>query len=587
VTDIRPPGIYSEPPERTRAPITLGRSGVPGFVGLAERGPTDSPVRITSVPRFREVFGELPEGFLAPAVEAFFRNGGRECRVVRVAHRVGRSSGEPAARATTRLADRGGAPALEVTAASPGRWGNAVSVTARMQPPRAQTFLTLDAAGGATEATIRSTHGFRPGVLVRLYNDEGEAWRTVRAVEGKSLRWEADAPLPAAMAASAPTYVETVEFELLLAAPFRKERFADLSLDPGSPEFVERVVSSRSVLAEVRVLRSATPVPRNVPADAVDVALAGGRDGLENVTPDDFMGLSSGPGERSGLAVLEAVEDIDLLAIPDLMWLFLRHSGSEGLPFSTLKDVEVVQDAMLAQCERLQDRLALLDSPFPANADRTREYRLMFDSAYGALYFPWIVVGRRGKRLAVPPCGHVAGVIARCDEMTGVHRPPANEILEDAEDLAVALRDEDVGSLNAEGINCVRTAGGRGIRVWGARTVSSDPALRYVNVRRVLNALNRAMDTHLQWVVFEPNVPSLWKTVSRNVTQFLMDLWRKGYFTGATPEEGFYVKCDDETNPPAERDAGRMTVEVGVAPVRPAEYVVLRVAQEMQESGAG
>jgi phage tail sheath protein FI len=257
------------------------------------------------------------------------------------------------------------------------------------------------------------------------------------------------------------------------------------------------------------------------------------------------------------------------------------------MPFSTLKDVEVVHDALITQCERLNDRFALLDSPFPSSTDRTREYRMSFDTRYAALYFPWIVTTRRGRRIEVPPSGHVAGIIARCDEAMGVHRAPANEVLEGAEDLALALRDEDVGYLNSEGINCLKAVSGRGLRVWGARAMSSDPEWRFLNVRRVINAINKAMLQNLQWVVFEPNLPSLWKSVTRNVTDFMMDLWRKGFFTGALPEHAFFVKCDDETNPPEERAAGRMIVEVGVAPVRPAEFITLRLAQEMQETTSG
>lgn len=585
-TDVRPPGIYREAAERRFSPIRIGRTGIVGFVGLAERGPTNTPVRITSVPHFHEVFGDLPEGgFLAPAVTAFFRNGGKECRVVRVAHHTGRSFGEYATRAGAKLADRAGEPTIQVEAASEGIWGNQVIVSARLQPPRASTFLTLDAAEGSTEVTIRSTHGFRPGTLVRLHDGASEEYRFLVDVEGKTLRFAGDAPLPRSLSASAPTYVETVEFELTVVSPFARERFSDLSMDPGSPSFVERVVGARSALVRVRVLKSPSPPPVNYPADVVDVRLAGGQDGLHNVTPDDFIGMSGGPAERTGLAVLELSEDVDLLAIPDLMWVFGRNANRDGMPFSTLSDVSVVQDAMIAQCERLRDRFAILDSPFPESVERTREYRLMFDTRFAALYFPWIATTHRGERLVVPPSGHVAGVFARCDEEMGVHRAPANEVVEGAEDLSLLLRDEDVGYLNSEGINCLKSLSTRGLRVWGARTMSSDPQFRFLNVRRVLNAIGRAMNTNLQWVVFEPNVPSLWKTVSRNVNQFLMDLWRRGWFRGDTPEEAFFVKCDEETNPPEERDAGRLIVEVGVAPVRPAEFLTLRVAQEMQESG--
>lgn len=594
---LRPPGVYHEDREQRFTPISLGRSGVVGFLGLAERGPTHVPVRITGMPRFHEVFGDLPQGgFLAPAVDAFFRNGGQECFVVRVVHRAGSGTGDFAWPASLRLSDRQGQPTLQIEAASEGLWGNSIRVSARVQVPRAQTILTLDARVGDCEATIRSTHGFRAGTLVRFYNEGSgaggrghpdEVFRFITGVAEKTLRWSPDEPLERGLAASAPTYVEPVEFEVRVNCPFANEVFRDLSMHPGSPAFVERVVADRSRLIRAKSLASPSPPPWNLPATVDGAALEGGRDGVEDLTPDDFIGMTGGPGERTGLQSLELVEEVDLLAIPDLMWLFQRNQGTPGRPFSTLKDVEVVHDAMIAQCERLNDRFALLDSPFPDLPGRTREYRLQFDTRFAALYFPWVVVERRGERLVIPPSGHVAGVIARCDADMGVHRPPANEVIHGAEDLAVILRDEDIGALNAEGINCLRSASVRGLRVWGARVICSDPQYRYVNVRRTMNAIVKAMNRHLQWVVFEPNVPSLWKTLTRNITDFLVDLWRKGYFTGRTPEEAFFVKCDDETNPPEERDAGRLLIEVGVAPVRPAEYMVLRVAQEMQGGTEG
>jgi phage tail sheath protein FI len=588
VTEIRPPGIYSESGERTHTPIALGRSGIVGFVGLAQRGPTNEPVRISEIPQFYEVFGDLPDGgFLAPAVNAFFKNGGRECFVVRIAHQIGRSFGQAAARASLRLVDGAGQPTLLVEASSEGLWGNQISVTIRRQAPRAQTFLTLDGQVGDTDVTIRSTHGFRPGILVRIFNDQAEEYRFLTAVEGKSLGWSPGEPLKREFAVSAPTYVETVEFEIVATSPFRRETFQDLSMHPGSPSFVDRVVASRSSLITARALGSRSAMPLDIPAHIHDVHLTGGQDGLHNITPDDFIGMGGGPGERKGFAALELVEEVDLLAAPDVMWLFERNAGKDGMPFSTLKDVEVVHDAMIAQCERLKDRFAILDSPFPESPQRTRDYRLNFDTRFGALYFPWILVTHRGQRLRIPPCGHVAGIIARCDEAQGVHRPPANEEVEFVDDLGVLLRDEDLGYLNAEGINCFKAFTARGIRIWGARTMSSDPQYRFMNVRRIMNAINKAISTNTQWVVFEPNVPSLWKTVSRNVSSFLVELWRRGFFQGEKPEDAFYVKCDDETNPPEVRDAGQLVVEIGVAPVRPAEFLVLRLAQEMQGASEG
>ncbi len=537
--DIRPPGIYTEPVPKRPVGIELARSGIPGFVGLAARGPVDSPIRIASIAQFLDTFGDL-ESFLQPAVEGFFRNGGRECHVVRIAHRRGRSPGEFASCADRVLLDGRGTPSLHVQASSEGAWGNAIALTVERQPPRTQTFLTLDARMGADSATVRSTHGLGPGTLVRLSNDAGETFRYVRGIDGKEVHWDLMQPLSEALAASAPTYVEPVEFRLHVATPFAQEVFSDLSLHPASASYVMRAVNERSrlirlALAEGAAATGAFPHADDLPTAIDATALTRGADGLDGVTPDDFIGISAGPDMRSGLMSLDAIEEIDLLAAPDLMWLWTKNAGNSGVPFSNRSDVEIVQDAMISQCERLADRFALLDAPYPDDAGRMREYRLNFDSRFAALYFPWLRVERHGSIRSVPPSGHIAGLFARCDAATGPHRPPANEPLEDAQDLTLLLRDDDVGLLNGEGINCLVSQGNRGLRAWGARTASSDPAWRYINVRRVLNAINKSMNTGLQWVVFEPNTPSLWKTVARNTTGCLMERWKRGWFQGDTP----------------------------------------------------
>jgi len=591
--DVRPPGIYSEPSERAPEGLALGRTGVLGILGLAQRGPTDRPVRISSPEEFREVFGELREGgFLQAAIEGFFKNGGQEAWVVRVAHRFGLAPGDPAAVAACTLTDGTQTSRLFLRALSEGSWGNDLRVSIDRPPPQAQTFLTLDAEPGDTSVTVRSTHNLRPGVLVRIQDGRNEAWRHLVSIEGKRLSFREDQPLETGFSASAPTEVETVDFRLRVQSPFRKEVFADLSLNPASPQFIERVVAERSRLIAATVIRrpgelDRPPTAEDLPAAVEDLPLAGGADGLWNVTPDDFVGMSGQLGGRTGLGALEQVPEVDLLAAPDVLWLFQRNAGVEGMPFSTRKDVEMVHEAMLAAAERLNDRFVLLDSPFPESLEATREYRLSFDSRQGALYFPWLVQQRDGRRHLQPPSGHIAGLIARCDRAIGVHRPPANDPLEDVEDLSFLVREEDMGLLNAEGINCLVSQGTRGIRPWGARTVSSDPSFRYINVRREINAIQKVLGEGLQWVVFEPNLPGLWKTVNRLVTDFLMKVWRQGWFRGETPEEAFFVQCDEENNPPEERDAGRLLVEVGVAPVRPTEFLVLRLAQEMQEKDEG
>jgi phage tail sheath protein FI len=318
------------------------------------------------------------------------------------------------------------------------------------------------------------------------------------------------------------------------------------------------------------------PSPRNYPVTMAERVLEGGADGLFTVTPEDFVGANIGPTERYGIAALEAVDGIDLLAVPDLMWTLKKSAG-----FRTERDVEYVQQALVSQCERMKTRFALLDFPDPEDHRRAQQWRLMFDSPFAAFYFPWLVVdGSEGRRL-VPPSGHVAGIVSRCDSADGVFRAPANEELHGVNDLARNLFDTDVGQLNANGINCMRAFGSRGIRVWGARTVSNDPQWRYVPVRRIVNAIIRSLEQGLQWAVFEVNTPSLWKRLEFQVAYFLQNLWSRGYLRGDTPEDAFFVRCNEETNPQSLRDAGVLVVECGVAPVRPAEFIVFSVQAEV------
>jgi phage tail sheath protein FI len=183
------------------------------------------------------------------------------------------------------------------------------------------------------------------------------------------------------------------------------------------------------------------------------------------------------------------------------------------------------------------------------------------------------------KVIPVPPCGHVAGVWARSDNTRGVHKAPANEVAQGAVGLTYQTTKGEQDTLNPNGINCIRSFPGRGIRIWGARTLSSNPSWRYINVRRLFNYVEKSIENGTQWVVFEPNDRLLWSRVRRDVGNFLRTVWADGALFGATPGEAFYVKCDDELNPPASRDMGRLIIEIGMAPVKPAEFVIFRISQ--------
>ncbi|MFJ7209247.1 phage tail sheath family protein [Streptomyces sp. NPDC098789] len=347
------------------------------------------------------------------------------------------------------------------------------------------------------------------------------------------------------------------------------ETFEGLTAGKG-PRAVAETVRRESRLIAVQQLEAAPPA-------AAASRLAGGVDTRAQparLNPQVFLGST---GDRSGIAGLEAIDDITMVAVPDLM-ACLRGGLLDR------DGVKAVQLAMIAHCELMGDRVAVLDAPPDLNAQQVREWRVDeagYDSKYGALYWPWLKVldPITGKPAPMPPSGHVAGVWARSDDTRGVHKAPANEVVRGALSLELALTRKEHDQLNPLGINCIRAFPGQGIRIWGARTLSSDPEWRYLNVRRLFNFVEKSILSGTSWVVFEPNDPKLWDSVKRTITMFLRGVWRDGALFGRTPEDAFYVKCDEENNPAEAREQGILTVEIGVSVVKPAEFVVFRISQ--------
>ncbi|NHZ72357.1 MAG: phage tail sheath family protein [Aquificales bacterium] len=293
------------------------------------------------------------------------------------------------------------------------------------------------------------------------------------------------------------------------------------------------------------------------------------------LTAADFIGDAA---KRTGINGLEAQDDISLILCPDIMSGYDGSKGAKEL-------VKQVQTAMIAHCENMQYRFAVLDTPPGLNAQQAKEWRdfVNFDTSFAALYYPWIEIAdlsdSPNTSKKVPPSGHVVGIYNRVDADRGVHKAPANEVILGATNVEAGLTRGEQDTLNPIGVNCVRAFPGRGIRVWGARTLSSDGSWRYINVRRLFSQVGQSLDTGLQWVVFEPNDHTLWAKVRRDITAFLRVIWRGGALFGATPEQAFYVKCDAELNPPEIRDLGQLIIEVGMSPVKPAEFVILRLSQ--------
>jgi len=282
-----------------------------------------------------------------------------------------------------------------------------------------------------------------------------------------------------------------------------------------------------------------------------------------------------------GLDALAPLDTIDLLCAPDIMWLFQQGE----LPSEN--DVLKLQAAVLKHCETLDDRLTILDSiPSATEAevkDQPEKIRLQegLTGTNGALYYPWVRVpdGPAATSGFIPPCGHVAGVYARSDQRVGVHKAPANEVLEGVLDLEVNLTDAQQGELNPMGVNCLRAFPGRGIRVWGARTLAAEDNAewKYVNVRRLFLTAGRWIERAMASVVFESNDHKLWARIVRELTAYFNGLFQKGALKGRTAQEAFYVKCDAETNPREVREEGMVITEIGLAPTSPNEFVVVRI----------
>ncbi len=307
--------------------------------------------------------------------------------------------------------------------------------------------------------------------------------------------------------------------------------------------------------------------------------------------------IAAGGRNRVGLDVLEQVDEVAIVAAPG-------YYDADSY------------DAVLTHCEKLQDRVGILDAPEkveditlltqvaaakaapssgtggagaasgPAGAAggttgglRARQS----DRGFGAFYFPWITVRdplSPNELVNVPPAGHIAGIWARTDATRGVHKAPANELVRGALNLTYLLTRDELGLLNENGVNCIRLFAREGIRVWGARTVAAGSSeWRYLNLRRLFNMIEESIATSTRWIVFEPNDRTLWKSIRRDIAAFLTRLWRDGALMGRTPQEAFFVKCDEETNPPDTIDAGIVVTLIGIAPVKPAEFIVFRISQ--------
>jgi phage tail sheath protein FI len=365
-------------------------------------------------------------------------------------------------------------------------------------------------------------------------------------------------------------------------------------------------------------------------AAAAPAPLVGGWDGLAALRVSDFVGEAVPPAAsleaivrgRRGIAALARVDEVALVAVPDIHirprpvhpihpppacepdpclpgappeLVPIVLPVRDAPPSFDLEAIAMVQSALVDQCERLRDRVAILDAPFETcdrltfAATDLRAWRMRFDSAFAGLYAPWVRVvdplrtrARAGSELtrAIPPSGHVCGQAAAIDLRAGVHVAAANAPLQSIQALTLDFDDALHGLLNSAGINALRAQPGRGLRVLGGRTVSSDFDWRYLSVRRLISMIEKAIDVSLQWAVFEPNDWATRAKLTLVIQSFLLELWSRGAMVGAVPDQGFWVRCDETNNPPYLRDQGRLQVDVGIAPTTPFEFIVLRIGRD-------
>jgi uncharacterized protein len=354
-----------------------------------------------------------------------------------------------------------------------------------------------------------------------------------------------------------------------------EETYSPLRLkDDGSINFLVNYINTKSSL--VQVLTAPGFSDSDLPAFPASpngnwLALTGGDDKLDELSVDDFVGVDGGSGKRTGIQALEDITDISICMVPG-MW-------------ST-----TIQSSLIQHCEALRYRFAILDPQDGLDIEHILAFReSLVDTKYAALYYPWVKVRDPSvkQEVAVAPAGHMAGIYARVDVDRGVHKAPANEVIlginaADGFSQDVTKREQDV--LNPKGINALRFFPGRGNRVWGARTISSDSSWKYVNVRRLFIFVERSIDEGTQWVVFEPNYEPLWARVRQTITNFLTTVWRSGALEGSKPDQAFFVKCDHTTMTQDDIDNGRLICLVGIAPVKPAEFVIFRIQQFTVES---
>lgn len=414
-------------------------------------------------------------------------------------------------------------------------------------------LVELDDGSDKQELTVSSVTGsavtFSGNVTLQLYEDY-----KLRVIEAEvEAEYVHDGIVEASESFTNLRLLDDLSMNYIVRQVNTLSKLIDLELFGGIP-------LSNSLATFPAVSRPAAPPHR------LWGPLSGGDDKLAELTVDDFVGVDGGSGARTGIQALEDIDEISICLVPG-MW-----SAS-------------IQNSLIIHCEALKDRFAILDCREGLSIEGIREFREPIDTKYAALYYPWVELRDPsvGRNVNVAPSGHMAGIYARVDVERGVHKAPGNEVIRGITKIAQDIVKREQDMLNPKGINALRFFPGRGNRVWGARTLTSDSSWKYINVRRLFIFVEESIDEGTQWVVFEPNDEPLWARVRASISNFLTTVWRSGALQGATADEAFFVRCDRSTMSQDDIDNGRLICEIGIAPVKPAEFVIFRIQQKTMD----
>ncbi len=632
------PGVYVEEVSYRSKSIEGVSTTTTGFVGPTRYGPTDlEPDLITSVAEFERVYGDarllafrnLAEpvpNFMHSAVRAFFDNGGKRLYVVRVYRpRSDAAAGSAAGFAHAYLpvndesrADDPGTIAIRARFA-----GAAGRMRVRLTVSLGQNVLgsldgqpTLGAVqdGDVVWITDRSAPGTGKAYRAEAYFDEDTGADALRFSDlatptPQRLTIKPESPPDLQPGVHRVQVVTLTVTALPSDEGGLSQVWADLPLDPKHERFGVRdsfaerfavrpatraqarslpivvrlgasVTSGVALLAAIdgfaggRIVTGLNDFNSAADARSIDLLLDGGDDG-DRPTSTEYKGEARLDAmTKTGLTALEDIDDISIVAAPGSTFL-----PDAGEPYDDHVAANI--NALITHAERMRYRIAVLDATNALSIQDVRAQRAKIDSKYAAFYYPWVTIVDpiTGKEAEMPPSGFVAGIYARNDIDRAVYKAPANEVVSGAIGFEQTLNKAQQDVLNPEGINCFRFFEGRGYRLWGARTASSDPEWKYVNLRRYFIYLEHSIDKGTQWAVFEPNGEALWANIRRTVEDFLFNEWQMGALLGDKPEKAFFVKCDRTTMNQNDLDNGRLVCQVGVAALRPAEFVIFRIGQ--------